>query len=212
MRAALTLCAAAVAVAAQTAVPPGIVRGDLLEWESVRGGGELSIRTPSHQVFRFSYDARTYVERERERTSIDKLQKGDQLEIVSDQTPGVVLRYARTVHVVEQAQPRRAQRSFTRSRAYRSAIDSIAPRGDLTFAGVVARITGERLVLRTRRDGDKTILLRDDTRFLDNGTQVAASALAPSTRVFIRGSRNFENEIEAYQVVWGEILDPAPPR
>jgi hypothetical protein len=29
-------------------------------------------------------------------------------------------------------------------------------------------------------------------------------------RVFVRGGRNLEDEIEAYQVVWGGILRPTP--
>jgi hypothetical protein len=29
-----------------------------------------------------------------------------------------------------------------------------------------------------------------------------------NTRVFVRAGKSFDNEVEAYQVVWGEILQP----
>ena len=201
---------AAGAALAQTSAPSGIVRGDLLECEVVRGGGELSVRTAAHQVYRFSFDARTYFERDRERTTPEKLHPGDLLEIVSDKPNGASLSYARTVHVMERENPQRQPLSLGRYRGYRTATDHIAPLGELTFAGIVARLNGGRMVLRTRRDGEKTILLREDTRYLQDGLQVSAATLATSTQVFVRGSRNLEGQLEAYQVVWGEILEPRP--
>lgn len=170
----------------------------------------MSVRSASHQVFRFTFDAKTYFERERQRISAESLHPGDLLEVVSDASPGTALRYARTVHVVERRPPRRPLSAA--SRVWRSSLDQIVPTGSLTLSGIVCRLDGLRVVLRTRRDGDKTILLREDTRYLDNGAQVAASALVLNLRVFVRGSRNFEDDIEAYQVIWGEILDPAPRR
>lgn len=219
MRFAAALLTAACATAWQSpAPPPAIVRGDVIEWDAARGAGELSIRTASHQVFRFSFDDRTYFERERQRITADNLARGDLVEIVSDALSGAALRYARTVHVLEvkPALRRRASAASvpagSASRAWRSSLDRILPPGNLTFSGIVARINGGRMVLRTRRDGAQTILLREDTRFLENGMEVAASALAPNLRVFVRASKNFENNIEAHQVIWGDILDPASGR
>ena len=34
--------------------------------------------------------------------------------------------------------------------------------------------------------------------------------LPVNTVVFIRGGRNLYDEVEAYQVIWGEILQPVP--
>jgi len=209
--AAFAACAALAQTPAQTPAPAGLIRGDLLEWEATRGAGEFSIRTATHQVYRFSFDSRTYVERDRERTTVDKLAKGDLVEIVSDKAPGAMLTYARTVHVIDRQPPRRALLSQGRYRASRGVVyDRIVPLGDLTFSGIVARINGGRLLLRTRRDGEKTILLRQDTNYIAGGVQVALSALQPNTRVFIRGTRNLDDDVEAYQVVWGDILEPAP--
>ena len=80
----------------------------------------------------------------------------------------------------------------------------------MTFAGVVRRFNPQMVVLRTRDDAEKIVLLREDTRFLDSGLPVDLSKLAVNTRVFIRGGKNFENDLEAYQVIWGEI--PGPKR
>jgi hypothetical protein len=82
------------------------------------------------------------------------------------------------------------------------------PRGRLTMAGVVLRRSEGSLVLRTRFDGEQTVLLRPDTRYLESGSQVASSALKVNTRIFVRGGKNLDQEIEAYQVIWGEILLP----
>jgi hypothetical protein len=208
MRLAATWLLAASAILAQ-APPLAIVRGNLLEWESRNGAGELSIRTAANQVFRFAFDAKTYFERESESTSISKLQKGDFVEIVSDKAPEISLRYARTIHVVDRQPPRRrAPESLGRYRAYRSIFDRITPLGDLTFSGIVARLDDGRMVLRTRTGGDKTIVLREDTRYLAGGLQVEPADLKPNMRVFVRGSKNIDDEVEAYQVVWGEILEP----
>lgn len=212
MRFAAALLMAACAVPAQPPPAlPAIVRGGVIEWEAARNGGELSIRTASHQVLRFFYDDRTYFERERQRIGVEQLAPGDLVEIVSDTLPGAALRYARTVHVVE-TKPvprRRAAAPEASSRAWRSSLDQILPPGNLTFSGVVARVGGGRMVLRLRGGGAQTILLREDTRFLDNGAQVGPSALEVNRRVFVRASRNFENDVEAHQVIWGDILDPA---
>jgi hypothetical protein len=92
------------------------------------------------------------------------------------------------------------------------ALDLIFPRGNLTFAGVIAKVSANRVVLHTRREGEKTILLRLDTRYLEAGAPVDAGELKPNTRVFVRAGRNLENQIEAYQIVWGQILEPGQLR
>jgi hypothetical protein len=63
-------------------------------------------------------------------------------------------------------------------------------------------------VLHTRGGGDQTILLRQDTRYLQDGEMVGSSELKPNMRVFIRAGKTLYNEVEAYQVIWGEILEP----
>ena len=82
----------------------------------------------------------------------------------------------------------------------------------MTFTGVVLRLDREGLVLRTRVDGEKWILVRRDTLYREDGLQVEPSSLHSSTRVFVRAGRNLDGEIEAYEVVWREILTPSGVR
>ena len=79
--------------------------------------------------------------------------------------------------------------------------------GNLSFAGVVSRLNGQLLVLRTRI-GEQTLLIRQDTRYIDNGDTVEAAQLRPNMRVFVRAGKNLYEQLEAYQVIWGQILEP----
>lgn len=85
------------------------------------------------------------------------------------------------------------------------------PRGNLTFAGVVLRVTPETVTVRTRHNGVQTFVLRNDTFYLGDGLQLDLSNLKKNTCVFIRAGRNFEEDLEAYQIVWGSIVRAAEP-
>src|ERR1051326_6091707 len=90
--------------AAQVPPPPhspALVRGVLLERDTQTAGGEFSVRLADNQVFRYRFDRRTYVERENQMIDLPRLQPGEKVEVVSDIVPGSALRYARTVHVIE---------------------------------------------------------------------------------------------------------------
>jgi hypothetical protein len=191
---------------AQQPAPMGLVHGSLLQVDTTRSPGELKIRTADNHVYHFLFDGKTYFERDEELTSAAGLLKGDWVEIVSDQWPGGTERYARTVQVVGKKAAGRVPPSVARLRAYRALLHA-HPRGDLTFSGVVARLNGERLVLHTH-DGEIALLLRQDTRYISQGHLVDPAALSPNTRVFVRAGRNASGEMEVYQVVWGEILEP----
>ncbi len=78
----------------------------------------------------------------------------------------------------------------------------------MTFAGVVTQLTPELLVLRTRSEPRQTLLLRSDTRFMSEGQRVERADLHVNTRVFVRAGRNLDNEVEVYQVIWGDIVRP----
>ena len=88
------------------------------------------------------------------------------------------------------------------------ALERLPQTGNLTFAGVVSRLNARSLVLRTRA-GEQTLLIRGDTRYVDNGDTVEAAKLRPNMRVFVRAGKNLYEQVEAYQVIWGKILDPA---
>lgn len=186
----------------------GIIQGDLLETEGGVRTGVVTLRTLEAKVVRCSYDEKTYFERERYRITPVALRTGDRLEIVSDRKiSGTEVCVARTVHVLD---PITANRLKTRAglRSFTSNFDLLMPRGNLTFAGVVTRVEPNVMTIRTRASGPMTVLLRPDTRFLAEGQPVEIGALKVNTHVFVRAGKTFEEEIEAFQVVWGSILDP----
>ncbi|MCU1274777.1 MAG: hypothetical protein JWO48_2208 [Bryobacterales bacterium] len=200
--------------AAPAPIFSGVTRGVLLECDAPGAFGQFSIRAGgSNEVYRFAFDAKTYLERENRRISIGGLQKGDTVEVVSDRDENVPVHYARTVHVIETHPAPRLPLTAGRLRMYHaSPADLIAPRGNITFSGVVTKLTTDRVVLHTRLDGVKTVLLRLDTRYLESGTVVDAADLKPSTRVFVRAGKNLDDQVEAYQIIWGDILTPVNPR
>ncbi len=132
---------------------------------------------------------------------VPRLRPGDQVEVLSDLLGNSPIRYARTIHVIDPTPPRPRPKP-------RSEIADALPKGDLTFSGVVARITDRSLVLRTRDAAEQTILIRRDTRFLSDGEPVPSTGLKPNMRVFVRGGNDEDGRVEAYQVVWGKILLP----
>lgn len=209
------LCVAALAyVAAGQAQPPvpasdsGFTRGVLLERDSEPVAGEFALRLADNEVLRYRYDSHTYVEDAEHSVDIPRLHPGSQVEVVSDSVDGSRLRYARTVHVVGAAQNAARQRvpTFVPLHHFSMEEERMVPKGDLTYAGVIAEIAGSRMVLHTRNAGDQTIVLRKDTRYLQNGEIVGAGDLRPNQHVFVRAARTWSGDVEGYQVIWGEIL------
>ena len=177
------------APAASAAPPPGalpLIVGILLERDAQAGSGEFSVRTTGNQVLRYQYDRKTFVEREDQMIDVPRLQPGEKVEVVSDKLPGLLLRYARTIHVVEPLPPP-PRPPGGRPRPYRASAERALPTGNLTFSGVVFRLNGERLVMHTREGGEQSILLRQDTRYLADGGIVDAAELKPNMRVFVQG-------------------------
>ena len=200
------------AAAAQTPSPPALVRGVILECDSQAPSGELAVRNASNEVFRYQFDAKTYAERDGQLIQASRLRPGENVEVVSDRSPVSPVRYIRTVHVIQSPPPPRPL-TMGRYRApnpavpRRSGLDTL-PTGTLTFAGVVGRLNGERVVLHTRGTGEQNILLREDTRYLQDGEIVEAKDLKPNMRVYIRAGKNLYDQVEAYQIIWGTILTP----
>ncbi|MBX5494318.1 MAG: hypothetical protein IRZ15_03190 [Bryobacteraceae bacterium] len=199
---------------AQDGVRPGFFEGELLEREGTASEGTLTVREQDNKVYRCSFDSKTYIEHSRHPASAMLLKAGDHLLLLAERNPGNSKCYIRALRVMEapaKAEPRPSQRVPMRKapRATTSyALESLFPRGNLTFAGVVVRRSPERIILRTRSGEEQSILLREDTRFLGSGLPVNADDLPLNSWVFVRAGRNFDNEVEAFQVVWGEILQP----
>jgi hypothetical protein len=193
------------ALAAQSPPDAPIVRGVVLECDS-RPAGEISIRNADNQVLRYQFDRKTYAERNNQLIEASHLAPGEKVEILSDREREYTLRYARTIHVIQPVPP---PRPLTMGRYRAPAAEPTLPSTTTTYSGVISQLTGDHVVLHTREAGDLSILLRKDTRFLEDGQIVEAAKLKPTMRVFVRAGKDVYQQIEAYQVVWGTILTPA---
>lgn len=194
------LAATLAAQPAQTEVTPPIVQGTLTSAEN----GALVVSRATGGLVRCGFDTHTWIEQDRKKMSIAALEPGIAVEALMDLRSGRC--YTRTIRLFPgglQAMARRAP-----LRPVRSLIDNIYPRGNLTFGGVVIRRSPTLLVLRTRTEPEKMVRLREDTRFLESGTPATSADVVVNTRVFVRAGKSFDNDIEAYQVIWGEIEGP----
>lgn len=191
--------------ASQTPHSAALVRGVLLERDTQVSEGQFSVRLADNQVLRYLFDRKTYVERENQLIDVARLVPGEKIEVVSDVVSGSSLRYARTIHVMEDAPPPRPMSS--RPRPYRLSDEPRLPLGSMTVSGVVFRVAPGRVAVHTR-EGDRVLIVRPDTRFVKDGVIVEAAALETNVRVFIRAGKDVYEQLEAYQVIWGKILNP----
>ncbi len=192
-------------LAASARVPLGIVRAELLLWEGSWDGGTLRLRLDTGQDYACSFDARSFFERDRVRISPGRLRPGDRLEVISDRTSQASACFARIIKVMTGKEEPLVWGSVTR------ATEHFAPRGTLLFSGVVVADDGDRFTLRLR-NGERTVIrLRRDTRFLRGGAAAGREILLVNETLFVRAGLGFDEEIEAYSIVRGEILQPRLP-
>jgi hypothetical protein len=181
---------------------PGIVRGTLGHAD----GGILEILRLGETPLRCTFDSHTWIERDKKRLQLDALEAGLTVEALTDLRAGRC--YTRTLRLVPATAARVATVSRRSMPSVQSLVETIYPRGNLTFGAVVIRRSPTLLVVRTRTEPEKILRLREDTRFLDSGAPAMAKDVPVNARVFIRAGKNFENDVEAYQVIWGEIVGP----
>ena len=177
----------------------GLFRGKMVSWEGSATKGILLASNTAGTIEGCGYDSMSYLELSRQRITVAKLEPGDPIEIITDHKPGSRDCYIRMLQVVPPALPGSRIKPVV---AKRPAFD--VPRGDRTISGVIIRRDARSMTLRTH-EGEQTLLLRKDTRYLGDGAQQDAGAAMVNTRVFVRAGRNLEGGIEAYQVMWGEI-------
>ena len=180
-------------------MPKGLFRGQMVSWEGSPAKGVLLARTAGGLVEGCGYDSLSFLELSRQRITVAKLEPGDPLEIITDHKPGSRDCYIRMLQVVPPGPPPNRAKPVA---SFRPTLD--LPHGDRTLSGVIIRRDAKSLTLRTH-DGEQTVLLRKDTRFVGDGSQQDASAALVNTRVFVRAGPNLYGGIEAYQVMWGEI-------
>jgi hypothetical protein len=199
--AAQTQLATPTPLATQTEMPTGFVRGAMATWEGTPALGQITVRAADGSLSFCGYDFRSWFERAHERIAVAKLVPGDLLEVLADRKPGTFACYVRIVHVLDppaRVNPRRI--------AAVKPPDPPMLRGDRTVSGVVLRREGPALTVRTRTD-ERTLLLRADTAYFGDGLRLDSAALVVNTHIFVRAGRNSDGRIEAYQVMWGRIVD-----
>jgi len=202
----ITILAAATAMAQENA-PSGFLHGQLLSWTGTARAGEFTFQVPENHIYFCSYDEKTYFEREKHHITIAGTEKGDRLEVVSDQRQGSTDCYARTVHIMDE--PRIVKLPGVRPRPRPVTVPDLAStRGTLALSGVVLKVTPDMLFMRSRAGEPSAIRLRPDTRYLMEGQPAEIGSLRANLVVFVRAGKNLDNEVEAYQVVWGQILQP----
>jgi hypothetical protein len=179
-------------------VPVGVVSGYISDIKRA----SFLLKTVTNKEFRCTYDQRTWFEQSRVRVDVNSFQPTDLVEIIADRrlidgTPC----YVRTVRLADLAPKESGRMRIT----YRAVTESIVPRGEYQWSGIVSELTPEKLVLRTRTEGYKTILLRRDTRFLEDGVVSERARLQPNTRISIRAGKNVTGDVEVYQIIWGQV-------
>lgn len=207
------LLAGTMAAWAQTSPPVQILRGELVGWQ-VRGlAGEMAVRSTGGHVHNCRILPDTYLTRQTMRITPVGVKVGDSVEVVADFSGGGHCT-AVTVYVRPPEPRPRLARGTGRALPFpiwqpRNLMDNLIPRGRLTYAGIVIRMDKQRLTVRTRKDGQKSFALREDTIFSEAGREVEPAALEVHRTVYLRASPTFDGDLEVYQVVWGDILRPS---
>lgn len=179
-------------------VPVGVVSGYISDVQPT----SFLLKTVTKKEFRCTYDHRTWFEQSRVRVPLKSFQPEDLVEIVADRrlVDGQPC-YARTVRLADLNQKESGRMRIT----YRPVTEMMYPRGEYQWAGTVSELKPEQMILRTRKDGYKTLNLRPDTRYMEDGVVSELARLQPNTRISIRAGRNFEGALEIYQIIWGSV-------
>jgi|SRR5579863_494158 len=194
---ALVLCGAS--LNAQQVTPVGFVRGNLISWEGTPGSGHLTVQRADGAVYDCTYDENTLFQRDQRPIHVVDLTVSEPVEVLFDRKS--LSCYARMLSVVH----RMPEPEGWRPHAIALPRDGFQPRGNLTFGGLVVDGPGGAITIKTRT-GETTLLLRSDTRFSGDGVRLEAPQSLLNKHVFIRAGRDIYGVLEAYQVVWGEIL------
>ena len=184
-------------------MPSGYFRGAMLDFEGSASKGVLRAKAPDGESFTCGFDSKTYMEFEKHRVTVDKLQEGDPLEVLAYRRLGETACYVLSLEVVPPPVPVRPNRRIdvTPAKPVRPAL---VRHGNQNVSGVVIDIRPGSITLRTR-DGERTFLLRRDTRYFGNGLKMERSDVTLNQRLAVEGGRNFEGQLEAFQLTWGEL-------
>ena len=145
------------------------------------------------------YDSLSILELSRQRVTVAKLEPGDPLEIITDHKPGSRDCYIRMLQVIPPAPPPSRARpvaSHGPTLTFRTGIARFPASSSGTTPGrsPCVRATASRRCCCAK------------TRATWPMAPSRIPPLAVNTRVFVRAGPNLDGGIEAYQVMWGEIV------
>jgi hypothetical protein len=205
---AASISAQSVPPSAPMEMPAGLFRGTFVRWSGSAAAGDFTVRTGQNAELFCYFDSHSYMERDHRRIAVASLAAGDHLEILADHKPGSSTCYARTVAVIDMAAEHAAAERARQAKVEPAGVRPLffTPRGDRTIAGMIVRVSARALTLKNS-SGETTLALRPDTSYLNDGVRTSPADLHVNTRVFVRAGRTIEGAIEAYQVMWGAILD-----
>jgi hypothetical protein len=191
-------------------LPAPLSTGLLVEWTGSDTVGHLVFRTARDEIHRCAFTGRTYFELEHRRTRISAIRSGEPLEVLSEKVISPPSCRALIVRVLRQ-QPAAAQGSPRLRRPFGSPTESFAPRGNLSLSAIAVRVEEPYLWIRTRSGESHMLVMRDDTRLAGSGLPATWNTIPLQRPLHIRAGRNAYMELEAYSIIWGEILQPERP-
>ncbi|MBV6433442.1 MAG: hypothetical protein IANPNBLG_03620 [Bryobacteraceae bacterium] len=190
---------------AQDRPPAPLVRGVFQDWVGAEENGTFRFHTADLQEHRCRFTSKTYFEQDHRRTYVSGIAKGENLEILSERTAEPPRCRALIVRVVADGK-QRAPRPHPHAQTAYSPTESFAPRGNLLFTGIILRVEEGSIVLRNRSGVRQVIQLRQDTRYIGSGLPDMRQAMPMGRPVQVRAGKTFEGDVEAFTIMWGEIL------
>ncbi len=181
-----------------------LVRGVFQDWMGAEENGMFRFHTADFQEYQCRFTSKTYFEQDHRRTYVSGIAKGQNLEILSERTAEPPRCRALIVRVVELKQ--HPSRPHPHALPAYSPTETFAPRGNLLITGIVLRVDEGSIVLRNRSGVRQLIQLRADTRYIGSGLLDEKEAMPVGRPVQVRAGKTFEGDVEAFTIMWGEIL------
>ncbi len=184
-------------------MPSGYFRGAMLDFDGTPAAGTLRAKSAAGDTYTCMYDAKSYLEFEKQRVKVNQLREGDPLEVLAYRRAGETSCYVLSLQVLPPPVKARPTRRIdvTPSKTIRPAV---VRHGTQSFAGVVTQVNATAVTVRTRTE-ERTFLLRPDTRFFGNGLKMDAKDVSVNQRLSVEAGRNLEGQLEAFQLTWGEL-------
>jgi hypothetical protein len=190
-------------LAAADEMPSGYFHGTMSGFDGTPTVGTLRAKAANGAVLTCGFDAKTYIELEKQRVKMDKLREGDPLEVLAYRRPGQTVCYILSMEVLPPPKVVRPNRrvDVTPAKPLRPAI---VRHGSKNVAGVVIQVGPSSITLRTGT-GPETFLLRRDTRYFGNGLRMDQADVNVNQRLSVEAARNVDGQWEALQLTWGDL-------